>query len=212
MQLGLDVPSTAEIIQKCLAVNPFELKFREANRRLSQSQDGLDQNGLVAPSLGLPSSAGISMLKLSSSLNQSPTIFSNINLLSADLDFTRKLRESGFMNGAKTDGNRTPCTADVLNAVLDMNMNNHQVAAAVAAANQPGISQGTNQNHNTNASGLSNEQNALNFGFSNGSKNVPSISVNNGTLPQSSTEMITTNNSLTTLQPSVNTTPSHITE
>jgi hypothetical protein len=128
------VPSTAEIIQKCLTVNPFELKFREANRRLSQSQDGLDQNNLVAPSLTLPTSAGISMLKLSNSLSQSPTLFSNINLLSADLDFTRKLRESGFMNTTKGEGNRTPCTADVLNAVLDMNMNHpHMAAAAVAA-------------------------------------------------------------------------------
>jgi hypothetical protein len=128
------VPSTAEIIQKCLTVNPFELKFREANRRLSQSQDGLDQNSLVAPSLTLPTSAGLSMLKLSSSLSQSPTIFSNINLLSADLDFTRKLRESGFMNTTKGEGNRTPCTADVLNAVLDMNMNHPHMAAAAAAA------------------------------------------------------------------------------
>uniref|UniRef100_A0A914YRC9 Uncharacterized protein n=1 Tax=Panagrolaimus superbus TaxID=310955 RepID=A0A914YRC9_9BILA len=130
----IDVPSTAEIIQKCLTVNPFELKFREANRRISQSQDGLDQNSLVAPSLNLPTSAGLSMLKLQSSLSQSPTIFSNINLLSADLDFTRKLRESGFMNTTKGEGNRTPCTADVLNAVLDMNMNNPHMAAAAAAA------------------------------------------------------------------------------
>jgi hypothetical protein len=128
------VPSTAEIIQKCLTVNPFELKFREANRRISQSQDGLDQNSLGGPSLTLPTSAGISMLKLSNSLQQSPTIFSNINLLSADLDFTRKLRESGFMNTTKGEGNRTPCTADVLNAVLDMNMNHPHMAAAAAAA------------------------------------------------------------------------------
>uniref|UniRef100_A0A7E4VFJ6 BZIP domain-containing protein n=1 Tax=Panagrellus redivivus TaxID=6233 RepID=A0A7E4VFJ6_PANRE len=127
------VPSTAEIIQKCLAVNPFDVKFREANRRISQTQDDPGPGGDMAPP-PMPSSAGISMLKLQSQLSQSPTIFSNIGLLTAaDLDLTRKLRESGFMN-ASTEGNRTPCTADVLNAVLDMNMN-HQMANALAAAN-----------------------------------------------------------------------------
>ncbi|KAE9556424.1 hypothetical protein FO519_000309 [Halicephalobus sp. NKZ332] len=204
MQFIIDVPSTAEIIQKCLAVNPFELKFREANRRLSQSQDGLDQNGLVPQSLTLPTSAGLSMLKLSSSLNQSPTIFSNISLLSADLDFTRKLRESGFMNTAKTEGNRTPCTADVLNAVLDMNMNmnNPQMAAAMAAANQSsgGITQ-ANQSLTAPlaANGINSDQ-TLNFGFSAQKLNQPATSAANGAPP--TTDLITSSNSLTTLQPS----------
>lgn len=38
------------------------------------------------------------------------------------------------MSTTKGEGNRTPCTADVLNAVLDMNMNNPHMAAAAAAA------------------------------------------------------------------------------
>uniref|UniRef100_A0AC34Q8N8 BZIP domain-containing protein n=1 Tax=Panagrolaimus sp. JU765 TaxID=591449 RepID=A0AC34Q8N8_9BILA len=204
------VPSTAEIIQKCLAVNPFELKFREANRRLSQSHDGLDQNGLVTNTL-LPTSAGLSMLKLSSSLNQSPTIFSNISLLSADLDFTRKLRESGLMNAGKAEGNRTPCTADVLNAVLDMNMNNQQMAAAVAAVNHQqqqssnSLSQPTHNLNNIAATvainGITNAD-ALNFGFSSPSKlNTPSTMAMS--VPASTTvDMITPSSSLTTLQPS----------
>lgn len=105
----LDASSTAEIIQKCLNVNPFDLKFREANMQINQNQDlpekqrlatsgfagSLAQNVVQqATSISLPS-----MLKLPSLSSQSPGIFSNINVLSADfedelrktIDFSRKV-------------------------------------------------------------------------------------------------------------------------
>lgn len=78
-----DMPSTAEIIQKCLNVNPFDLKFREANMQISgqTTETGADANGAQ---LNLPTTpAGLGVLKLPSSLTQSPNIFSNLNALNA---------------------------------------------------------------------------------------------------------------------------------
>lgn len=132
--LSSEFPSTAELMQKCLSVNPFELKFREANRRISQSSQIYEQNGL-GPSISLPTTGGITLLKLPSSLAHSPGIFSNINVLSADLDgenlksadFSRLVQQmkdnGGFSAQNSRAGEETgqaPRTADVLNAVLDM--------------------------------------------------------------------------------------------
>lgn len=118
------------------------------------------------------------------------------------------------MNAGKAEGNRTPCTADVLNAVLDMNMNNPQMAAAISAVNhhhqqqQPSssLSQSTHNLNNITASvainGISNAD-ALNFGFSTASK-LTAPSTMAISVPASTTaDMITPSSSLTTLQPSV---------
>lgn len=94
----LDVPpSTAEIIQRCLSVNPFDAKFREANMQINcngnSTQNSPPETGTFP--ISLPS-----MLKLPSFASQSPGIFSNISVLSADfdefrknIDFTRKVQQ-----------------------------------------------------------------------------------------------------------------------
>lgn len=78
----LDVPlSTAEIIQRCLSVNPFDAKFREANMQIN-CNDNLLQNSppeTTSFPISLPS-----MLKLPTFLSQSPGIFSNISVLTTD--------------------------------------------------------------------------------------------------------------------------------
>ena len=140
------VPSTAEIIQKCLSVNPFDLKFREANLQINgQGQSGADHHQQLLGSSGnLPTTSGLgSVLNLPPSLSSthSPGIFSNINVLTADIegeirktiDLSRKvqqLRENGLLC-RQDDGQqlKTPCTSDVLNAVLDMSANNHQLGS-----------------------------------------------------------------------------------
>ncbi|KAI6177214.1 BZIP domain-containing protein [Aphelenchoides bicaudatus] len=126
----LDMPSTAEIIQKCLNVNPFDLKFREANMQISGQTPEQGAESRVGAQLGLPVTPSGITLKLPSSLNQSPSVFANVlsaaeieGKLRENLDFSRKFQQLREANLVKQEGNRTPCTADVLNAVLDMNMN-----------------------------------------------------------------------------------------
>lgn len=141
------VPSTAEIIQKCLTVNPFDMKFREANMQINQSQQGSpDQqnqqqalsnahfaSGLMGATSAASHASGEhstsialpSMLKLPSLSSQSPGIFSNISVLSADfedelrktIDISRKLRES------REESKREPRTADVIDGVIDVEFN-----------------------------------------------------------------------------------------
>ncbi|KAI3411822.1 hypothetical protein GPALN_001885 [Globodera pallida] len=158
------VPSTAEIIQKCLSVNPFDLKFREANLQNNGQggQSGSDRS--IGNSCTLPTTSGLgSILNLPSTLSSlssthSPGIFSNINVLTADIegelrktiDLSRKVQQvnANFGNGrelrcARTvflskqeDGQlKTPCTSDVLNAVLDMQHINGNAAQHNALGN-----------------------------------------------------------------------------
>ncbi|TKR67997.1 hypothetical protein L596_024053 [Steinernema carpocapsae] len=155
-------PTTPEL-KKYLTMNPFEIKFREANRRISQSsQELLEQNGLVPPTIAISSAGGVTMLKLPSSFSsQSPSLFPSLNVLSADIDpaealktadiakLVQQMKESGsslFTSRFSTEeaGNQTPRTADVLNAVLDMHNDrlssinylnaSSNTAASVAAA------------------------------------------------------------------------------
>ncbi|KAI6215013.1 hypothetical protein M3Y94_00335200 [Aphelenchoides besseyi] len=133
-----DLPSTAEIIQKCLNVNPFDVKFREANMQINgQTPEQATEQRVTNGQLALPTTpAGLTMLKLPSSLSQSPNLFSNVfsaadigDELRKNIDINRKLQQLRDTNHlVKQEGNRTPCTADVLNAVLDMNMNQQALA------------------------------------------------------------------------------------
>ena len=98
---------------------------------------------------------------------------------------------------------------------MNMNMNNPQMAAAMAAANQSSssISQASqNITAPLAANGITSDQ-ALNFGFSAQKLNQPATSAPNGVAP--TTDLITSSNSLTTLQPSgvnASTTITHLTE
>ncbi|KAK6056751.1 hypothetical protein COOONC_05739 [Cooperia oncophora] len=85
--MSANFPLTAELMQKCMSVNPFEAKFREANRKLTTG--ALEANGLVPATMSLPSTndlSAFSLLKLPSSLSESPGIFSNISILQTDAD------------------------------------------------------------------------------------------------------------------------------
>ncbi|KAK6745178.1 hypothetical protein RB195_011726 [Necator americanus] len=127
-----DFPLTAELMQKCMTVNPFEAKFREANRKLTTG--ALEANGLVPATMSLPNTNAFSLLKLPSSLSDSPGIFSNISILQTDADgvvnenlktadISKLLLQMKDTSSSISDGSSTqqaPRTADVLNAVLDM--------------------------------------------------------------------------------------------
>ncbi|EYB94960.1 hypothetical protein Y032_0165g32 [Ancylostoma ceylanicum] len=134
-----EFPLTAELMQKCMTVNPFEAKFREANRKLTTG--ALEANGLVPATMSLPNTndsnsetSAFSLLKLPSSLSDSPGIFSNISILQTDADgvvnenlktadISKLLLQMKDTSSSITDGSSTqqaPRTADVLNAVLDM--------------------------------------------------------------------------------------------
>ncbi|KAK6027825.1 hypothetical protein OSTOST_06141 [Ostertagia ostertagi] len=128
-------PLTAELMQKCMSVNPFEAKFREANRKLTTG--ALEANGLVPATMSLSSTndlSAFSLLKLPSSLSESPGIFSNISILQTDADgvvnenlktadiskLLLQMRDSSSSNNDGSSTQQAPRTADVLNAVLDM--------------------------------------------------------------------------------------------
>ncbi|VDD87348.1 unnamed protein product [Enterobius vermicularis] len=81
-----DFPSTAELMQKVISVNPFDMKFREANRRLSQGCQNLYDQSALNDGISVPTTGGVTLLKLPSTLSHSPGIFSNINVLSAGID------------------------------------------------------------------------------------------------------------------------------
>ncbi|CAP35579.2 Protein CBR-ATF-7 [Caenorhabditis briggsae] len=136
----LDLPTTAELMQRCLAVNPFEAKFREANQKISsgsmqpntsganQSLEALEANGGVPFGGSNPGSVSDLLLKIpQTTLQQSPGIFSNIQLLTAAGDSEGTTREnlktadiSKLLSVAGDFSAQAPRTADVLNAVLDM--------------------------------------------------------------------------------------------
>ncbi|CAD6190415.1 unnamed protein product [Caenorhabditis auriculariae] len=142
-----DLPTTAELMQRCLHVNPFEAKFREANQRINNSSslnaavssanstlEAMEANGLVPMASGcLPTSATMTdlLLKLPpSTLQQSPGIFSNISILAATNDHEGITHENlktadiskllSAVSAAGDSAGQAPRTADVLNAVLDM--------------------------------------------------------------------------------------------
>lgn len=134
----LDLPTTAELMQRCLAVNPFEAKFREANQKISsgsmqpntsganQSLEALEANGGVP--FGGNNPVSDLLLKIpSTTLQQSPGIFTNIQLLTGAGDGEGTTREnlktadiSKLLSVAGDFSAQAPRTADVLNAVLDM--------------------------------------------------------------------------------------------
>ncbi|EGT52126.1 CBN-ATF-7 protein [Caenorhabditis brenneri] len=136
----LDLPTTAELMQRCLAVNPFEAKFREANQKISsgsmqpntsganQSLEALEANGGAHFGTSNAGSMSDLLLKIpSNTLQTSPGIFSNINLLAAAGDSEGTTREnlktadiSKLLSVAGDFSAQAPRTADVLNAVLDM--------------------------------------------------------------------------------------------
>lgn len=136
----LDLPTTAELMQRCLAVNPFEAKFREANQKISsgsmqpntsganQSLEALEANGGVPFSTSNAGSVSDLLLKIpQTTLQQSPGIFSNIGLLAAAGESEGTTREnlktadiSKLLSVAGDFSAQAPRTADVLNAVLDM--------------------------------------------------------------------------------------------
>lgn len=136
----LDLPTTAELMQRCLAVNPFEAKFREANQKISsgsmqpntsganQSIEALEANGGMSFGGGNHGSVSDLLLKIpQSTLQQSPGIFTNIQLLTTAGDTEGTTREnlktadiSKLLSVAGDFSAQAPRTADVLNAVLDM--------------------------------------------------------------------------------------------
>ncbi|ULU00684.1 hypothetical protein L3Y34_001255 [Caenorhabditis briggsae] len=121
----LDLPTTAELMQRCLAVNPFEAKFREANQKISsgsmqpntsganQSLEALEANGGVPFGGSNPGSVSDLLLKIpQTTLQQSPEGTTRENLKTADI--------SKLLSVAGDFSAQAPRTADVLNAVLDM--------------------------------------------------------------------------------------------
>ncbi|VDM57153.1 unnamed protein product [Angiostrongylus costaricensis] len=123
LHLVPDFPLTAELMQKCMTVNPFEAKFREANRKLTTGT--LEANGLVPATISLSNTNAFSLLKLPSSLSDSPGIFSNISILQTDADgmVNENLKTadiSKLLLQVRKITQQAPRTADVLNAVLDM--------------------------------------------------------------------------------------------
>lgn len=135
----LDLPTTAELMQRCLAVNPFEAKFREANQKISsgsmqpntsganQSLEALEANGGAHFGSNVGSVSDLLLKIPQATLQQSPGIFSNIGLLAAAGDSEGTTREnlktadiSKLLSATGDFSAQAPRTADVLNAVLDM--------------------------------------------------------------------------------------------
>lgn len=99
----LDLPTTAELMQRCLAVNPFEAKFREANQKISsgsmqpntsganQSLEALEANGGSQFSGSNAGTMSDLLLKIpQASLQHSPGIFSNMLLNAGDSEGTTR--------------------------------------------------------------------------------------------------------------------------
>ncbi|CAB63430.2 Transcription factor atf-7 [Caenorhabditis elegans] len=134
----LDLPTTAELMQRCLAVNPFEAKFREANQKISsgsmqpntsganQSLEALEANGGSQFSGSNAGTMSDLLLKIpQASLQHSPGIFSNMLLNAGDSEGTTRenLKTADISKLLSVAGDfsaQAPRTADVLNAVLDM--------------------------------------------------------------------------------------------